>query len=84
MFLCSCLRNVVALFHVLGKEMEWRRQTGRPEGFEAIKTYKPIVAIGPEHALEESELVEDGFRMLSLYLISMRRGIKETKGGQLT
>lgn len=58
----SCLKNVVAMFHVLDKEMEWRKSQGRPLGFEALRTYKPIVAIGPEHALEEEILMEDGFR----------------------
>ncbi|KAK7932100.1 hypothetical protein PG985_002812 [Apiospora marii] len=57
----SCLKNVVAMFHVLDKEMEWRKSQGRPQGFEALRAYKPIVAIGPEHALEEEILMEDGF-----------------------
>lgn len=58
----SCLRNVVGLFHVLDKEMEWRESQGKPLGFEVLRTYKPIVAVGPEHALEEELLMEDGFR----------------------
>ncbi|KAK7943463.1 Inosine/uridine-preferring nucleoside hydrolase domain-containing protein [Apiospora aurea] len=57
----SCLKNVVAMFHVLDKEMEWRKSQGRPLGFDALRAYKPIVAIGPEHALEEEILMEDGF-----------------------
>ncbi|KAH8812821.1 inosine-uridine preferring nucleoside hydrolase [Xylogone sp. PMI_703] len=57
----SCLKNVVSLFHVLDKELQWRRSKGKPEGFGSLKTYKPIVAIGPEHALEEEILMEDGF-----------------------
>ncbi|KAK8880117.1 Inosine/uridine-preferring nucleoside hydrolase domain-containing protein [Apiospora arundinis] len=57
----SCLKNTVAMFHVLDKEMEWRKSQGRPLGFEALRAYKPIVAIGPEHALEEEILMEDGF-----------------------
>ncbi|KLU84043.1 inosine-uridine preferring nucleoside hydrolase, partial [Magnaporthiopsis poae ATCC 64411] len=28
----GCLRNAVALFHVLEKELAWRRENGRPEG----------------------------------------------------
>lgn len=58
----SCLKNVVSIFHVLEKELEWRKSQGKPEGFEALKAYKPLVAIGPEHALEEEVLKEDGFR----------------------
>ncbi|KAH6648378.1 inosine-uridine preferring nucleoside hydrolase [Truncatella angustata] len=57
----SCLTNVVSMFHVLDKELEWRRSKGKPEGFGSLKAYKPIVAIGPEHALEEEILMEDGF-----------------------
>ncbi|KAI1855466.1 hypothetical protein JX265_007698 [Neoarthrinium moseri] len=57
----SCLTNVVSMFHVLDKELEWRRSQGKPEGFGGLKAYKPIVAIGPEHALEEEILMEDGF-----------------------
>lgn len=58
----SCLRNVVALFHVLEKEIAWRKENGKPEGFEALKTYKPIVAVGAEHPLEDDELAADYFR----------------------
>lgn len=57
----SCLKNAVTMFHVLDKEMEWRRAQGKPEGFGSLRAYKPIVAIGPEHALEEEILKEDGF-----------------------
>ncbi|KAI1107606.1 nucleoside hydrolase [Jackrogersella minutella] len=60
----SCLRNVVALFHVLEHEMEWRKSKGKPLGFEALRTYKPIVAVGPEHALEEETLMVDNFHGL--------------------
>ena len=35
---------------------------GRPEGFEAMRKSKPIVAVGPVHPLEEEELMLDYFR----------------------
>jgi inosine-uridine nucleoside N-ribohydrolase len=54
-----CLKNVVSLFHVLDKELSWRKANGKPEGFAALKAYKPTVAIGAEHALEEENLRED-------------------------
>ncbi|KAI5862576.1 nucleoside hydrolase [Durotheca rogersii] len=57
----ACVRNVVAMFHVLDHEMEWRRARGLPLGFEALRTYKPVVAIGPAHALEDGVLKADGF-----------------------
>lgn len=59
----NCLRNVVALFHVLEKEMEWRKSTGKGT-YEALKTYKPIVAVGAEHPLEDELLMADHFRKL--------------------
>jgi hypothetical protein len=65
----SCLKNVVSMFHVLDKEVEWRRSQGKPEGFASLKAYKPVVAIGPEHALEEEILMEDGFREFSAYVV---------------
>lgn len=58
----SCLKNVVSLFHVLDREMEWRKSQGQELGFGSLRAFKPIVAIGPEHALEEEILKEDGFR----------------------
>ncbi|KAJ4418142.1 hypothetical protein N0V85_001572 [Neurospora sp. IMI 360204] len=58
----SCLRNVVALFHVLEKEMKWREETGKStRGFGALNAYKPVVAVGPEHALEDEILAADHF-----------------------
>lgn len=58
----SCLRNVVALFHVIEKELEWRRSRGLPEGFEAMRASKPVVAVGAEHPLEDELLMADYFR----------------------
>ncbi|KAI8629135.1 Inosine/uridine-preferring nucleoside hydrolase domain-containing protein [Xylariaceae sp. FL1651] len=57
----SCLRNVVGLFKVLDHEMEWRKAQGKPLGFEGLRTFKPIVAVGPEHALEDEILMADNF-----------------------
>ncbi|KAG6021176.1 hypothetical protein E4U19_005901 [Claviceps sp. Clav32 group G5] len=62
--LLSCLHNVVAMFHVLEKELEWRKSTGRPEGYEAMKRSKPLVAVGPEHPLEDECLMADYFHGL--------------------
>ncbi|QPH00838.1 hypothetical protein C2857_004875 [Epichloe festucae Fl1] len=60
----SCLRNVVAMFYVLEKEMEWRKSTGRPQGFEVMRKSKPVVAAGAEHSLEHEYLVADYFHGL--------------------
>ncbi|KAL5615169.1 hypothetical protein BROUX41_005226 [Berkeleyomyces rouxiae] len=59
--LTSCLKNAVALFHVLEKEMAWRKSVGRPEGYEGLKACKPILAVGPDHPLEEESLMADYF-----------------------
>lgn len=58
----NCARNVMGLFKVLDRELEWRKAQGKPLGFEALRTYKPIVALGPEHALEDEILMADNFR----------------------
>lgn len=49
----SCLRNTLALFHVIEKEIEWRKSTGRSEGFEVMKSHKPIVALGADRPLQD-------------------------------
>ncbi|KAI1425363.1 Inosine/uridine-preferring nucleoside hydrolase domain-containing protein [Xylaria sp. FL1777] len=57
----NCARNVMGLFKVLDHELEWRKAQGKPLGFEALRAYKPIVALGPEHALEDEILMADNF-----------------------
>jgi hypothetical protein len=47
---------------VLEKELEWRKSTGRTEGYGTMRKTKPIVAVGPAHPLEEEELMADYFR----------------------
>jgi hypothetical protein len=63
----SCLRNVVALFHVIEKEREWRKARGQLEGFEAMLSSKPIVAVGADHPLEDEILMADHFRKSSSF-----------------
>ena len=58
----SCLRNAVSLFHVLEKELAWRKDAGRPVGFDTMRASKPIVAVGAEHPLEDETLMADHFR----------------------
>lgn len=52
----------MALFHVIEKELEWRKARGQLEGFDAMKTSKPIVAVGADHPLEDEILMADYFR----------------------
>ncbi|CAO1605236.1 hypothetical protein XANCAGTX0491_008758 [Xanthoria calcicola] len=47
----NCLRNAVSMFHVIEKEMRWRKEHGRPEGFEALKKSKPVIAVGADEPL---------------------------------
>ncbi|KAL5356857.1 inosine-uridine preferring nucleoside hydrolase [Aspergillus floccosus] len=57
----SCLRNVVSMFHIIEREMQWRRQQGRPEGFETLRACPPIVAVGAEDPLEDQKMLGDYF-----------------------
>lgn len=50
------------MFHVIEKEMAWRKSVGRPEGFDTLRAAKPIVAVGAEHPLEDETLMADYFR----------------------
>ncbi|EAW07671.1 putative nucleoside hydrolase [Aspergillus clavatus NRRL 1] len=57
----SCLRNVVSMFHVLEREMQWRREQGRPEGFGALRACRPVVAVGAEDPLGDQKMLADYF-----------------------
>ncbi|KAE8145540.1 inosine-uridine preferring nucleoside hydrolase [Aspergillus avenaceus] len=57
----SCLRNVVSMFHILEREMQWRREKGLPEGFGALRKSPPIVAVGAEDPLEDQKMLADYF-----------------------
>ncbi|KAF2463367.1 nucleoside hydrolase [Lindgomyces ingoldianus] len=57
----NCLRNIVTLFYFIEKERAWRRENGKPEGFETLVARKPIVAIGAEEPLAEQMMVADFF-----------------------
>lgn len=58
----SCLRNVVSLFHVLEKELDWRQSKARVGAYETMRAFKPIIAVGPEHPLDDEALMADHFR----------------------
>lgn len=53
---------MVAIFHILEKEVKWRRERGLPEGFEGMTKYKPLVAIGAEEPLHDRVENADYFR----------------------
>lgn len=52
----SCLRNVVALFNILDQEIKWRRDQGKAEGFDGLRS-KPTVAVGAEGPLDEQLII---------------------------
>ncbi|OJI97357.1 hypothetical protein ASPVEDRAFT_49379 [Aspergillus versicolor CBS 583.65] len=57
----SCLRNVVSMFHILEKEMQWRREQGKPEGFDTLRAHPPLVALGAEDPLDDQKMLADYF-----------------------
>ncbi|KAK6337591.1 hypothetical protein TWF730_002986 [Orbilia blumenaviensis] len=57
----NCLRNAISLFHVLEKELAWRKANGKPLGYESLRKCKPIVAVGAEQPLDEQILMADYF-----------------------
>ena len=54
------------MFHVIEKEMLWRRSNGLPEGFEAMKNVKPVVAVGADKPLGDQIMLADYFRTCHL------------------
>ena len=60
--LSSCLRNVVSMFHVIQKELDWRHEHGKAQGFESMRKFKPLVAVGAERPLADQMTMADYFR----------------------
>lgn len=53
----------MSLFYHVEKEIDWRNAQGMKTGFETLtKGPKPVVALGPEHPLEDEMLMADFFR----------------------
>lgn len=57
----SCLRNAVSMFHIIERELQWRREQGR-SGFKTMTTYRPTIAVGAQHPISDSLLLADYFR----------------------
>jgi hypothetical protein len=55
----------VTIFHVLEKELKWRREHGKPTGFDGMTKYRPLVAIGAEEPLHDRVENADYFRAFS-------------------
>ena len=58
----NCLRNVISVFYHIEREIAWRKSVGREPGFETLRKSKPLVAVGPEHPLDDEMLMADFFR----------------------
>ena len=50
------------MFHILEREMQWRRDNGRPEGFGSLRAHRPVLAVGAEDPLEDQKMLADYFR----------------------
>ena len=67
------------MFHVIEKEIRWRDDNGRAQGFESLRKFKPIVAVGAERPLADQIVMADYFRklytnkmvMVSVYLLHL-------------
>ncbi|KAJ5091595.1 Nucleoside hydrolase [Penicillium alfredii] len=57
----NCLCNVVSMFHILEREVQWRRANGHPEGFGTLRAFRPVVAVGAEDPLEDQKMLADYF-----------------------
>ncbi|KKZ63830.1 DNA glycosylase [[Emmonsia] crescens] len=49
------------MFHTIERELEWRRENGKPEGFDALRACKPTVAVGASRPLEDEMRMADYF-----------------------
>ena len=58
----SCLRNVVSMFNVIEKEMQWRENQGLPKGFDTMRKCKPVVAVGAKEPLNGQTMLADYYR----------------------
>ena len=52
----------MTIFHVLDKELQWRKEQGLPVGFEGMTKFKPLVAVGAEEPLHDKVENADYFR----------------------
>ena len=50
------------MFHVIEKEMEWRKASGLPEGFQSLRRLKPLIAVGADGPLEDQLQMAAYFR----------------------
>lgn len=56
------------MFHVIEKEMQWRRDHGRPGGFDSLNKSKPIIAVGEDEPLGGERMKAAYYRMFNFIL----------------
>lgn len=66
------------MFHVIEKELRWRRESGRPEGFETLRRQKPLVAVGADGPCTSQMMIADYFRMSIQVPIDQGRCLTKT------
>ena len=59
------------MFHVIEKELRWRNDNGKAQGFESLRKSKPIVAVGAEQPLADQAVMADYFRKLQITKTAM-------------
>lgn len=59
------------MFHIIDQELEWRRQQGHAEGFESLRSFRPLVAVGVEKPLADQLVMADYFRGSGGSLVAM-------------
>lgn len=62
------------MFHVIEKEMQWRKDHGRPEGFDTLRRSKPIVAVGKDEPLGGERMKAAYYRMFQPFLSHISSG----------
>lgn len=50
------------MFHVIEKELAWRKSQGLPEGFNVLRSCKTLVAVGADRPLAKQTIMADHFR----------------------
>ncbi len=58
------------MFHVIDKEIQWRKDHGRSEGFDTLRRSKPIVAVGEDEPLGGERMKAAYYRMFPPILLS--------------
>jgi len=56
------------MLHILDREIQWRKDQGKPEGFDTLRVRKPVIAVGAQEPLDDQKMLADYFREIYLYI----------------